>query len=91
MHDYTDINYIDTCIYKNLNFISNSYRGMYNLKDCNEMLDAIGSFILKLLKNMECQFFMIQDVAKIDGSDSIIGKTKMKERFVHKLYRHLYI
>jgi hypothetical protein len=31
---------------------------------------------------MECQFFMIQDVAKIDGSDSIIGKTKMKERFV---------
>jgi hypothetical protein len=25
---------------------------------------------------------MIQDVAKIDGSDSIIGKTKMKERFV---------
>jgi hypothetical protein len=37
MHDYTDINYIDTCIYKNLNFISNSYRGMYNLKDCNEI------------------------------------------------------
>ena len=34
MHDYTDINYIDTCIYKNLNFI---YRGMYNLKDCNEI------------------------------------------------------
>jgi hypothetical protein len=25
---------------------------------------------------------MIQEVAKIDGSDSIIGKTKMKERFV---------
>ena len=46
------------------------------------MLDAIGRFILKLLKNMECQFFMIQDVAKIDGSYSIIGKTKMKERFV---------
>ena len=37
MHDYTDIDYIDTCIYKNLNFISNSYRGMYNLKDCNEI------------------------------------------------------
>ena len=46
------------------------------------MLDAIGRFILKLLKNMECQFFMIQEVAKIDGNDSIIGKTKMKERFV---------
>ena len=25
---------------------------------------------------------MIQDVAKIDGSYSIIGKTKIKERFV---------
>jgi hypothetical protein len=47
-----------------------------------QLLDTIGSFILKLMKNMECQFFMIQDVAKIDGSDSIIGKTKMKERFV---------
>ena len=45
------------------------------------MLDAIGRFILKLLRNMECQFFMIQAVAKIDGSDSIIGKTKMKKLF----------
>jgi hypothetical protein len=31
---------------------------------------------------MECQFFMIQVVAKIDGSDSIIGKTKMKDKIM---------
>ena len=38
MHEYTDMNYIDTCIiYKNINFISNSYRRIYNLKDCNEI------------------------------------------------------
>ena len=29
-------NISDTCIYINLNFISNSYRRIHNLKDCNE-------------------------------------------------------
>jgi hypothetical protein len=30
-------NISDTCIYMNLNFISNSYRRIYNLKECNEI------------------------------------------------------
>jgi len=32
MDDYIGIKYIDTCIDSNLNFMSNSYRQIYNLK-----------------------------------------------------------
>jgi hypothetical protein len=39
-------------------------------------------FVLQLLRNMGREFAMIHEVFKIDSIDSVIGKTKMKERFV---------